>query len=304
MYYEAEENTKVFKEIGTSSVFVSADGYKINRYHVSHNTSCHWSTTSRFEIFAPNGELIDEIKDSDSWVNIQTCEGWEARLYYFETLTGRERDQPVKWAPQHFPQGTVVKISRFSPLMHESDDTYTVNKVFCNEVGSYIIETTKKISEGYFAGDNVTFNICFVGQVIKRGHGEVIVESQRNTPLDVTFIRDENLSHCVIPNEKRTIRTYKDYIYLDDFISLISAKISHSDYTDRYIDRGLLFNRLRAMGFLKKKNNNFTDCHMVKYKPALKHVLKNPHLIFENKKTAKKRLDMEYSAMYDDRDYD
>lgn len=276
MFYKETPNAKFFKEIGKTNVFQSKDGYKIE---ITDTSDAFFRTAS---LFSPEGQLIN--KDQEYWTILyfDNGQGWLPRLITYEELTGLDRDQSVKWAPEHFPQGTRVAVKL--PRMSERNliEEFTVSRIICNDVDSYCIVSNEIATDGILVGEPKTFNITHVIGIIKRGIGPLLIEgTKRITRSEIKIVKVDSfnaVSACTWFNHQEPC--LKGYITTGAFTRILVNNIFAIDFEHRFIDAEKLNKRLAAMGLLKTVKGH----DLVKYKPALKFFIKNPHLAFENKK--------------------
>lgn len=303
-YYIEQKNVKIFKEIGQSDLFKSKDGYTIDPIQ----GESEFDSGTRL-IRNPQGNIIDEcmglyIED------YRHTDGWSPKLYHFEEITGMQRYQPVKWAPEHFPVGTVVKVDKSlnqSVLTEQPDrDSFTIAKLIKNGIDSYCIETDFVIEEGYFKGDAFCFNIDFVTSVVSRGSGKVVIETHSFSPPNVNFIPCRSLEEFTQPithgNRYKYHRVYNGFVesqVLFDALR-VSQSLNSTEFAERFMNINKALKRLKTMGLLKQIVIQDKVIRLVKFKEALKFLKKNPHWAFE---TLKETVEA-YDARFYDEDED
>lgn len=272
MFYNETPNTKIFKEIRKTKVFQSKDGYMIE---ITDTSDTSFRTAS---LFSPEGQPIN--KDQEYWISLYSDngKGWLPRLITYEELTGLNRDQSVRWAPEHFPQGTRVAVKL--PRINERDiiEEFTVSRIICNDIDSYCIVSNEIAADG----KPKTFNITHVIGIIGRGTGPLLIENESQGWNPVIKINKVNNLQTLLSRDWFNSQEpcFKGYINIKAFARLIVNNTVGIDFAHRFIDNYKLNKRLIAMGLLKTVNGH----DLVKYKPALKFFIKNPHLAFENKK--------------------
>lgn len=272
MFYKETPNAKFFKEISKTKVFQSKDGYKIE---ITDTSDVFFRTAS---LFSPEGQLINKDQEYRTSLCFDNGQGWLPRLITYEDLTGLNRDQPVKWAPEHFPQGTRVAVKLPGMSERYPVEEFTVSRISCNDIDSYCIISNEIATDGR----PKTFNITHVIGIIKRGTGPVLIENVGQGWNPVIEIKKVDSLQTLFSrgwlNPKEPC--FKGYINIEAFARLIVNNTVAVDFNHRFIDNEKLNKRLIAMGLLKIVNGHY----LVKYKPALKFFMKNPHLAFENKK--------------------
>lgn len=82
----------------------------------------------------------------------------------------------IKWQPEHFPQGTLVRV-KFPSGIERNNDIYEVESVYRNSHSNYVIKTTTPLA---IEGLNETFAVGYVVEVIKRGSGPMIIQSVKD----------------------------------------------------------------------------------------------------------------------------
>lgn len=276
MFYKETPNAKFFKEIGKTNVFQSKDGYKIEITDIS---DASFRTAS---LFSPEGQLIGKDQEYRTSLYFDNDQGWLPRLITYEELTGLSRDQSVKWAPAHFPQGTRVAVKLPGINKRDLIEEFTVSHISCNDVDSYCIVSNEIATDGILVGEPKTFNITHVIGIIKRGIGPLLIESEREKWIPVIKIKKADSLKTLLSQDWFNPQEpcFKGYINIEAFARLIVNNTVAVDFNHRFIDNEKLNKRLMAMGLLKTVKGH----DLVKYKPALKFFIKNPHLAFENKK--------------------
>jgi hypothetical protein len=171
---EIENKTRVFKEY-TPGTYTSSDGWTVKLEKTED------STLDMLVVRDDQGKKVDE---SYFFENLESAHISE-RFSYLER-TGRRGDTELdlKFCPNHFPEGTLVKVrhvsayrdykNRDAPLL----DTFRVKRVIQNGPRSYVLEMhdRKPDGTGPFANEPHAFNIDHIIQIVEPGKGKLDIE--------------------------------------------------------------------------------------------------------------------------------
>lgn len=87
----------------------------------------------------------------------------------------------IKWQPEHFPKGTLVRAKIPDPNI-DPNQVYEVASIIRNAPLNHIIKTTAPCP--YIDGNNATFALTYVTEVVKLGTGHVVMEPMYDTPTN------------------------------------------------------------------------------------------------------------------------
>lgn len=281
--------------VETSFIHASEDGearqYQIESLLETPSSSCGFLVQMRKLIF-----------DKDTGVPTLSTDLEEFNPYWI-SKTIKQGTGGVKWSfnyinPRLYPAGTLVK-ARNLPGNYGNEELknkiYTVKSLVNNGVNSYCIITTEPHPSD-FIGGNITFNVSYVSEIVKRGDGNMdwLLDDCKSTLYD-PWVKQ---AFFFVPKIKTSHVVY-------DLEDAVMQSLWGKDLSEIYIDTGKLKAQLRDQSWVRLLEYRQVGSVFVVNKKRLKRWLAQNLNRFKQKKvTAKREYDNMISESYDIYDYD
>ncbi len=163
-------------------------------YYVPGHEDERYGYKKRIQYFAKDQDTVDRIANDirSKWDVRVTGDGrrLSERKKYPD---GWYKTQRIKWRPEHFPAGTLVKAYIDTSLSIDPDVVFEVSELRQNGVDSFIIKTTTPNKSKIIDGME-TFNISYVYEIVKRGDGPSY-KSPNHSPWFIGIVNQVISSH-------------------------------------------------------------------------------------------------------------
>lgn len=165
--------------------------------------------------------------------------------------TGPLIKMPASFCYQHFPKGTLFRVSPNGVDSYDTirkDKVFEADTIFCNGPGSFVIETTTPASEiyGRFAdmGFKYSTNVDNVCEIIKRGEGTVVFDKRGTC----------SSSELLLPVDLRpgTHKRRTNYVHFNEFGIIREASSKVPLPIGSILDMEAFSQALKKQTFFKK----------------------------------------------------
>lgn len=168
-------------------------------------------------------------------------------------------EKVIKFDFAHFPKGTIFLLKpEFRHQFNGEDKEFEVNRIFQNGANSFVLETTTwndVIQQWY------SYNIDHVQRIVKRGHGEVLLN---NSSPDINLWQDY-----------RQTKSKTDYAVLN-LSPFIQSMIYQHIPTQAYVDLDRATEALKKQGFVRLNDKDvFYTNYLINKKKFKKWLQKN-----------------------------
>ena len=168
-------------------------------------------------------------------------------------------EKVIKFDFAHFPKGTIFLLKpEFRYQFNGEDKEFEVNRIFQNGANSFVLQTTTwndVIQQWY------SFNISHVQRIVKRGHGEVLLN---NSSPDINLWQDY-----------RQTKSKTDYAVLN-LTPFIQSMIYQHIPIQAYVDLDHAVEALKKQGFVRLNDKDvFYTNYLINKKKFKKWLQKN-----------------------------
>lgn len=168
-------------------------------------------------------------------------------------------EKVIKFDFAHFPKGTIFLLKpEFRYQFNGEDKEFEVSRIFQNGANSFVLQTTAwndVIQQWY------SFNISHVQRIVKRGHGEVLLN---NSSPDINLWQDY-----------RQIKSKTDYAVLN-LTPFIQSMIYQHIPIQAYVDLDHAIEALKKQGFVRLNDKDvFYTNYLINKKKFKKWLQKN-----------------------------
>ncbi len=168
-------------------------------------------------------------------------------------------EKVIKFDFAHFPKGTIFLLKpEFRYQFNGEDKEFEVNRIFQNGANSFVLQTTTwndVIQQWY------SFNISHVQRIVKRGHGEVLLN---NSSPDINLWQDY-----------RQTKSKTDYAVLN-LTPFIQSMIYQHIPIQAYVDLDHAIEALKKQGFVRLNDKDvFYTNYLINKKKFKKWLQKN-----------------------------
>lgn len=136
----------------------------------------------------------------------------------------------MKFAPEHFPSGTVFRLNDEPSFQRYGNREFTVARVCRNGLNSYVLKTTTPHEhQDTFPGMYHTFNIEHVEAIVQRGAGPVLIEHDTYPNAAEAVFEDmrryqNELSPRMYASQPKSSRTHYQIMSADILVAHLMLK--------------------------------------------------------------------------------
>lgn len=219
----------------------------------------------------------------------------------------------MKFAPEHFPSGTVFRLKDDAHFRRRyGDREFTVQKVCRNGVNSYVLKTTRlHENQDIFPGMYHNFNIDHVEAIVRRGAGPMLIEHDTYPDAAEVVFKDmqryqNELSPRMYASQPKSSRTHYQILNIEILVRHLVLKFLPDSH--HVFDADACRRALMAQSFVHRNcSNSFFTVHWAPKKRVDAWFQANKNRFLYSVKRAQREYDAEMSRIMEedlDRDMD